>query len=119
MPPLSSLSIGQQQAQPQPTYQSPTSPQPFYQSAGPAPGAPMPPPTEARIQSWAREDDAQPPEQPQPIPVPSLQGMWQPEMGIKFAAPGGSGAGGGQGSAQGGSGPVGGKWEPGSAIRFG
>lgn len=117
MPPLSSLSIGQQQAVSQPSYQPPTSPQQLYQSAGPAPVAPMSPPAEARIQSWAREDNAQPPEQPQPIPVPSLQGMWQPEMGIKFAGPGGNG--GGQGSAQGGNGPVGGKWEPGSAIRFG
>lgn len=122
MPPLANLSMGQQQVPIQQSYQSPTSPQQFYQNTSPAPAAPMSPAAEAHIQSWAREDDAQPPEQPQPRPMAPLQGMWQPDMGIKFAGPGGGGGGGsgGQGSApQGGSGPVGGKWEPGSAIRFG
>lgn len=121
MPPLSSLSLGQQQGPPQPTYQSPVSPQQYYQNAGPAPVAPMSPPEEARVQSWAREDDAQPPEQPQPrLSMPPLQGMWDPGMGIKFAGgPGGGPGGGGQGSAQGGNGPVGGKWDPSQAIRFG
>ncbi|KAJ4403621.1 pH-response regulator protein palA/rim20 [Gnomoniopsis sp. IMI 355080] len=117
MPPLSSLSLGQQQPPPQSSYQSPTSPQQFYQS-NPSPLAPMSPPAEARIQSWAREDYAQPPEQPQPRPVPPLQ-MWNPEMGIKFGAPptaGGNGQGGP--SAQGGRAQSG-TWDPNSQIRFG
>lgn len=120
MPPLSSLSIGQPQAHtPQAIYQSPTSPvQQFYANAGPAPMAPMSPPAEARIQSWAREDDAQPPEQPQPRSVQPLQGMWQPDMGIKFG-PSSNSSGSGQGSATGGSGPVGGQWDPSAGIRFG
>lgn len=90
----------------------------------------MSPPAEAQIQSWAREDNAQPPEQPQPRMVPPpLQGMWQPDMGIKFApspaAGGGGGAGqsgaGGQANAQGGGNgaPIGGKWDPSAGIRFG
>lgn len=77
----------------------------------------MSPPAEARIQSWAREDYAQPPEQPQPRPVPPLQ-MWNPEMGIKFGAPPTAG-----GSGQGPSAPGGraqsGTWDPNSQIRFG
>lgn len=80
--------------------------------------APMSPPAEARIQSWAREDGAQPPEQPQPRSVQPLQGMWQPDMGIKFA-PSSNSSGGGQGSAAGGNAPVGGQWDPSAGIRFG
>lgn len=79
--------------------------------------APMSPPVEARVQSWAREDDAQPPEQPQP----RASMMWNPEMGIKFG-PSPAAGGGGQGpSVPGGrgQGPVGGTWDPNSQIRFG
>lgn len=120
MPPLSSLGIGQQQhGPPQPSYQSPQGqPQQFYQNS-PAPVAPMSPPAEAHIQSWAR--NGQPPEQPQPRQsMPPLQAMWQPDMGIKFAPSPSAGASGGQGGpVSGGKAPVGGKWEPGAGIKFG
>lgn len=122
MPTLSSLSLAQQQGPPRSSYQSPTSPQQYYQG-GAAPLAPMSPPAEPQIQSWAREDDAQPPEQPQPrasMQVPPLQ-MWNPEMGIKFGpAPGAGGSGQGPSAPGGrGQGPVGGQWDPNSGIRFG
>lgn len=110
MPPLNSLSLGQQQQQ-QHTFQSPTNPQQFYQASPPI--APMSPPVEARVQSWAREDDAQPPEQPQP----RASMMWNPEMGIKFG-PSPAGAGGQGPSAPGGRGQ-GGQWDPSAGIRFG
>lgn len=51
--------------------------------------------------------------------MPPLQGMWNPEMGIKFAQSPGAGGGGQGGQAGGGGGPVGGKWEPNAGIRFG
>lgn len=120
MPPLSSLSLGQHQRAPQPSYQAPQSPpQQYYQNA-PAPMAPMSPPVEPHIQSWARDENAQPPEQPQPRQsMQPLQGMWNPEMGIKFAQSPGAGGGGQGGQAGGSGGPVGGKWEPNAGIRFG
>ncbi|KAF3765734.1 hypothetical protein M406DRAFT_60355 [Cryphonectria parasitica EP155] len=108
-----------QQPPAQAAYQSPTGPpQSFYHNTVPAPVAPVSPPAEARIQSWAREDDAQPPEQPQPRAMPPLQAMWQPGMGIKFA-PSSAPGGGGQPPGQGANGSVGGKWDPSSGIRFG
>lgn len=120
MPPLSSLSLGPHQRAPQPSYQAPQSPPQHYYQNAPAPMAPMSPPPEPQVQSWARDDNAQPPEQPQPRQsMQPLQGMWNPEMGIKFAQPPGAGAGGQGGQAGGGNGPVGGKWEPNAGIRFG
>ncbi|POS77846.1 BRO1-like domain-containing protein [Diaporthe helianthi] len=106
MPPLSSLSLGSHQRAPQPSYQATQSPpQQYYQNA-PAPMAPISPPPEPHVQSWARDDNAQPPEQPQPRQsMQPLQGMWNPEMGIKFAQSQGAGAGGQGGQAGSGNGP--------------
>ncbi|KAJ9149861.1 pH-response regulator protein palA/RIM20 [Pleurostoma richardsiae] len=106
MPPLSSLSLQQQQQ-----YRPAQSPNQFYGS--PPPALQQHGPAEPQIQSWA--DGVQP---QQPRPVPAMQNMWNPEMGIKFAQ---SPPGGGSAPPPGGGGnaPAGGKWEPSTGIRFG
>ncbi|RYP70854.1 hypothetical protein DL769_004829 [Monosporascus sp. CRB-8-3] len=93
---------------------------------------------QAQIQSWAGEAVAQPqPQQPRANP---MQTMWNPEMGIRFAAPPSGGVGGANGQqTMGGatpspgvpggvnkqtptaarSGPSGGTWDPSAGIRFG
>jgi len=103
-------------------------PNPYYNQTPPVRQAMHSPPAEARIQSWA---DNVTPQQPKPIgaPVANVQGMWSPDMGIKFAAPPppppqpSAGRGNPQQQSgqqqQGASGPAGGKWEPGNGIRFG
>ena len=115
MPPLSSLSLNQRGGQQQPPqgYQAAPSPSQFYQPPQLA-RQPLHSPIESNIQSWA--DSAGAPQQPRPV-APMGQGMWTPDMGIKFApSPGGNGP--VQGP-PGGNAPVGGKWEPNSGIRFG
>lgn len=121
MPPLASMSISREpQQQPNEDYQGHTG---FYNQAPPF-RQPMPsPPTEARIQSWA---DNVTPQQPKPMPpvgqpVANMQGMWSPNMGIKFAQPAmGRGNPNPQaGQQQGGPGTASGAWEPGKGIRFG
>jgi programmed cell death 6-interacting protein len=125
MPPLSSLSITQQD-QPAPPqsntyYSSPPPPQPTRQQQ---PVVASPPIIEAQIQSWA---DHVPPQQPRPVPLPpvaGMQGTWRPDMGISFAQPGASSSG-GQGQQQqqqqggGAAGAPRGAWEPSKGIRFG
>ncbi|RYP62608.1 hypothetical protein DL771_009651 [Monosporascus sp. 5C6A] len=93
---------------------------------------------QAQIQSWAGEAVAQPqPQQPRANP---MQTMWNPEMGIRFAATPGGGVGGANGQQTIGgatpspgipggvnmqtptaarNGPSGGTWDPSAGIRFG
>lgn len=122
MPPLASMSLNREPQQPD--YQGASSGG-FYGHTPPPRQAAHSgsPPAEARIQSWA---DNVTPQQPKPIgaPVPNVQGMWSPGMGIKFAQPSAAAAAGrgnpqAGGHQQGGPGPAGGTWEPGSGIRFG
>ncbi|KAK4641618.1 pH-response regulator protein palA/rim20 [Podospora bellae-mahoneyi] len=127
MPPLASLSMrsSQPQSPPPQAYQSPAPSSYYMQSPQRQPfraPAVHSPPVEAQIQSWA---DNVPQQQPKPMPpIPSMQGTWIPNMGIKFSEAGAGGSGGspGQGQQQGGgssSGPVRGTWDPNSGIRFG
>lgn len=125
MPPLASMSLNQQQQQQQqPPRESYQASNIYYNNQQQQPPAPVrqpvhSPPAEARIQSWA---DNVTPQQPKPIgaPVATMQGMWSPDMGIKFAPPPGAGRGNPQsGQQQGGPGPSDGTWQPGSGIRFG
>ncbi|KAK4183359.1 pH-response regulator protein palA/prr-1 [Podospora australis] len=129
MPTLSSLSIQQppisarDQSPPTQTYQSPT-PSSYYTqtpSRQPQPtrqAVHASPPVEAHIQSWA---DNVSPQQPRPMPpITARSGAWMPDMGIKFAGPGGgpsSQGGSQQGNASNPSGR--GTWDPNSGIRFG
>ncbi|KAK1833500.1 pH-response regulator protein palA/prr-1 [Podospora conica] len=133
MPPLSSLSINnqdQQQQQPAQQQQQQQQSTASYYSSPPPPPQPArqpvavhspPPIIEAQIQSWA---DNVPPQQPRPMPPPiapvaNMQGTWRPDMGISFGGPPPSG--GQQGQQQGGgTGPAPrGAWEPSKGIRFG
>lgn len=111
MPTLESLSLNNR-SPPATTYQQ--QPTYFQPQAAPAPRQPVPVAgtgPEAHIQSWAGTNVEQ------PKPVSPMQGMWTPDMSIKF---GGSGVPqGGVQPQQGGNAPAGGKWEPGSGIRFG
>ncbi|KAK0712548.1 BRO1-like domain-containing protein [Lasiosphaeria miniovina] len=114
MPPLSSLSISQPRASPQP-YQSPGSAS--YYTSPPQPQhlrqVVHSPPAEAHIQSWADNVPQQ-----QPKPMAPMQGAWIPDMGIKFA-PSPVAGGNPQGGQQGGNVPMKKTWDPNSGIRFG
>lgn len=136
MPPLSSLSLNHA---PPPQQQSPPAVHAYASLGGrtgtqtpnsyftAAMAASQPPlihshsPAEAHIQSWADATVPGPPQQPRPMP-PMPQGMWTPDMGIKFAGVGGPVTGAGESGGAGAGGnpkPQGGTWEPGSGIRFG
>ncbi|KAI1269770.1 pH-response regulator protein palA/RIM20 [Xylariaceae sp. FL1019] len=126
MPPLNSLSLGQQQQQQQrhaqppqsadswnntPAYQSPSQHQRHsYGSQPPAPKTPrqqVQSPAEAQIQSWA------PPTEPvAPQPHQPAASIWSQNMPIKFA---GSGGGNPPPPAK----TPSGTWDPSSGIRFG
>ncbi|KAK4462629.1 pH-response regulator protein palA/prr-1 [Cladorrhinum samala] len=126
MPPLSSLSLNQAppQSQPAQPYESPNS---YYMQSPPAPqrqsqpaarhSAVPEPPVEAQIQSWA---DNIPQQQPRPMPhIPTMQGTWMPDMGIKFAGPPSGGNAQGSGGQAGSSSSARQTWDPNSGIRFG
>ncbi|KAL2256511.1 hypothetical protein VTK26DRAFT_1559 [Humicola hyalothermophila] len=111
MPSLASLSLN-------PTQPTPAAPQP----------QPQPQPYHSR-QAQPATDPASYYTQQRPMPVPGgMPGTWAPEMGIRFSPssaspnpvsgnPNGPGSGQAQAQAQGQ--PQGGRWEPGSGIRFG
>ena len=106
MPPLGSLSIHSPPQQHPSHHAEPPRQGSYFPSPVPLPvGGPA-----AHIQSWAGSGGV---EQPTPMSPPqTMHGMWTPDAGIKFAGPPAPAGGRGKG-------PVGGKWEPESGIRFG
>ncbi|KEZ46271.1 pH-response regulator protein palA/RIM20 [Scedosporium apiospermum] len=96
--------------QTQPQHHQPV-PQQQPQNTIPIPSAVQEPPPEAPIQSWAGSTVS--PQQPRPMAP--MQGMWTPDMPIKFGGPSAAPV---RGNTPGGKQPSG-TWDPNSGIKFG
>lgn len=128
LPPLSTLSISRSPVHSPPATTYPTSETSYFpqqtqpqhhqpalqqqpQNPIPIPSAVQEPPPEAPIQSWAGSTVS--PQQPRPMAP--MQGMWTPDMPIKFGGPSAAPV---RGNTPGGKQPSG-TWDPNSGIKFG